>query len=337
MNVDSQASFQNILVSVIGEISNKSEPPRKFVQTFVLAEQPNGYYVLNDIFRYLNDEDEEIVIEDASAEGVSTVEEDGVVVAEQQSAVPEPSIEHQVDDETTAEQVDEKLEEVVVHEDVKPKAEENIQKTDVVKVTEEQVETPASPDIRLPVIPATTDILQPEKPKEPVSTPTVTPPKAATPTPEKEPTAAVKPPSMTWASVASKTAGATALTATAVAVPVTPIPQPKLVPNPPQPAVSVTGEPENAASQSSGTGTEWQTAGGDHSRRQSRQQSLSGPTDEQNTLGYIKNVNEKVDASILRQTLSRFGKLKYFDVSRQRVCTSVRSSIYSSTEVNLVV
>lgn len=58
LNVDSQASFANILITVIGEISNKSEPSRKFVQTFVLAEQPNGYYVLNDIFRYLVDEEE---------------------------------------------------------------------------------------------------------------------------------------------------------------------------------------------------------------------------------------------------------------------------------------
>ncbi|KAJ5908025.1 hypothetical protein N7495_000707 [Penicillium taxi] len=68
-NVDSQESFENILVAVIGEISNKSEPSRKFSQTFVLAEQPNGYYVLNDIFRYLVEEEEETV-EEATFEAV---------------------------------------------------------------------------------------------------------------------------------------------------------------------------------------------------------------------------------------------------------------------------
>jgi hypothetical protein len=342
LNVDSQSSFQNILVSVIGEISNKSEPSRKFVQTFVLAEQPNGYYVLNDIFRYLSDEDEEIVTEEVPAEEASTVEEDSVVEVQQpQSVVPDPNAACQADDEITAEQVDEKLEKVAVDEDVKPKAEENVQKADNIEANEEQAETTAPPEATIPVIPATTEVLQPEKPKEPLSTPIVTPPKAATPTPEKEPTPVVKPPSMTWASVASNRSGATALVATPVAVPVAPIPQPKVAPNPPQPTALVTGEGEkgekgekgergergdSAASQSSsGTGTEWQTAGPDHSRRQSRQQSLSGPADEQNTLGYIKNVNEKVDASVLRQTLSRFGKLKYFDVSRQRVCIAFRS------------
>lgn len=39
-------------------MSNKSGPWRKFAQTFFLAEQPNGYFVLNDIFRYLKDEEE---------------------------------------------------------------------------------------------------------------------------------------------------------------------------------------------------------------------------------------------------------------------------------------
>lgn len=37
-------------------MSNHGEPWRKFVQTFFLAEQPNGYFVLNDIFRYLKEE-----------------------------------------------------------------------------------------------------------------------------------------------------------------------------------------------------------------------------------------------------------------------------------------
>ncbi|EPQ28365.1 uncharacterized protein PFL1_04192 [Pseudozyma flocculosa PF-1] len=58
-NVDSQSSASGgILIQVLGEMSNKGGPWRKFAQTFFLAEQPNGYYVLNDIFRYLKDEDE---------------------------------------------------------------------------------------------------------------------------------------------------------------------------------------------------------------------------------------------------------------------------------------
>lgn len=55
--VDSQASANNgILIQVLGEMSNQSGPSQKFSQTFFLATQTNGYYVLNDIFRFLKDE-----------------------------------------------------------------------------------------------------------------------------------------------------------------------------------------------------------------------------------------------------------------------------------------
>ncbi|TDL16151.1 hypothetical protein BD410DRAFT_816793 [Rickenella mellea] len=56
-SVDAQASANNgIIIQVIGEMSNRGEAWRKFVQTFFLAEQPNGYFVLNDIFRFLKEE-----------------------------------------------------------------------------------------------------------------------------------------------------------------------------------------------------------------------------------------------------------------------------------------
>lgn len=60
-NVDAQESFSNILVCVIGRISNDRQPARKFVQSFVLAPQLNGFYVLNDISRFLKDDDEDEV------------------------------------------------------------------------------------------------------------------------------------------------------------------------------------------------------------------------------------------------------------------------------------
>ncbi|KAF9948860.1 hypothetical protein BGZ72_009243, partial [Mortierella alpina] len=58
-NVDSQSSLNGgIMIQVLGEMSNRGGPSQKFVQTFFLAEQPRGYYVLNDIFRYLKDDAE---------------------------------------------------------------------------------------------------------------------------------------------------------------------------------------------------------------------------------------------------------------------------------------
>lgn len=61
-NVDSQSSAEGgIIVQVIGEMSNSNGSWRKFAQTFFLAEQPNGYFVLNDICRYIKEEGDEDV------------------------------------------------------------------------------------------------------------------------------------------------------------------------------------------------------------------------------------------------------------------------------------
>ncbi|KAL0074280.1 hypothetical protein J3Q64DRAFT_1853004 [Phycomyces blakesleeanus] len=55
--VDTQMSVSNgILIQVLGEMSNKDGSSQKFSQTFFLATQHKGYYVLNDIFRFLKDE-----------------------------------------------------------------------------------------------------------------------------------------------------------------------------------------------------------------------------------------------------------------------------------------
>ena len=55
--MDSQVSANDgILIQVLGEMCNMNAPVQKFSQTFFLAPQPNGYYVLNDIFRCLKDD-----------------------------------------------------------------------------------------------------------------------------------------------------------------------------------------------------------------------------------------------------------------------------------------
>ena len=55
--VDSHKTLADgVLVQVSGELSNNGEPMRSFIQTFVLAPHENleEYYVLNNIFRYLD-------------------------------------------------------------------------------------------------------------------------------------------------------------------------------------------------------------------------------------------------------------------------------------------
>lgn len=76
-------------------MSNSGEAWRKFAQTFFLAEQPNGYFVLNDIFRYLkeessgDDEGEEDKEEAAEVNGTEAPAP-GPILAPQHHDVPEP-------------------------------------------------------------------------------------------------------------------------------------------------------------------------------------------------------------------------------------------------------
>lgn len=326
--MDSQASFDNILISVIGEISNKSEPSRKFVQTFVLAEQPNGYYVLNDIFRYLTEEEEEITTEEAApaAEQQQQPQEQQQEQPQQAPEVPaEPAApesapaaeEAQVDNEPAVAKVDKKLEEAKPNGDVaEPRA---AFETNGDAETQEAPGAPAAPAPS-----AEPESIQAEYPLSPEPTPTAADQKEA-PAPEKEaPAAAKAAPAApkTWANIASKSG------ATAPVVPAIPVATPKAsapAPAPssaPQPAAPAAPAPQPAATPAEPTPSQpaandnngWQTAGHDHKKTQSR------GGDEQ-TSAYIKNVNEKVDASLLKQTLSHFGKITYFDVSRPRVCT----------------
>lgn len=290
MNVDSQASFDNILITVIGEISNKSEPSRKFVQTFVLAEQPNGYYVLNDIFRYLVDEDDEVVNEQAAP---AVVEEQAPPApVEVAPEVAPAQVESQVTNEPAATKVDEKLEQ----------AEANGQ---VVEPTEAptQVNGTTQAEEPAPEAPVEAPAAKVEKPLAPESSP------AAPGSPEKENVAPAPAVPKTWANIASKTGAA------APVVPAVPVAPPKPAPatTAAQPAAtSAPAGPENVPTQpASSDSSGWQTAGHEHKKR-------SG--EEQTALAYVKGVTDKVDPNVLKQTLSRYGKLNHFDVSRAKVC-----------------
>ena len=295
LNVDSQASFDNILVSVIGEISNKSEPSRKFIQTFVLAEQPNGYYVLNDIFRYLADEQEvEAVEEEEVAEPVAEAPK----VAE-----PAPAAEAQVTDEVAASKVDEKLEQETNGEIEQPEA------------APQTIGTPAE-EVEAPVPAVETEILKQDKPATPEPTPVPEQElKEEAPAEESAPAPSLP---KTWATIASKPGAkpvvpaipAAAPKAAAPAAPAASAAQPAAATSA---AAAAAPAAKAATKQASSNEAGWQTAGADHKKTQSR----SG--DEQPVMGYIKNVTDKIDSELLETVLSRFGKLKYIDVNRSKV------------------
>lgn len=54
--VDAQESFNGgVTVLVTGYLTGKDNVSRNFTQSFFLAPQDKGYFVLNDIFRYMED------------------------------------------------------------------------------------------------------------------------------------------------------------------------------------------------------------------------------------------------------------------------------------------
>ncbi|KAJ3328417.1 hypothetical protein HDU76_010012, partial [Blyttiomyces sp. JEL0837] len=74
-NVDSQRSHDgSIVIMVLGEMSNKGGPSHKFCQCFVLAEQRSGYFVFNDMFRFLKED-----IDNEYEEPVDPISDSGFV------------------------------------------------------------------------------------------------------------------------------------------------------------------------------------------------------------------------------------------------------------------
>ncbi|CAF3468595.1 unnamed protein product [Fusarium graminearum] len=333
-NVDSQASFENIVIQVIGETSNKGAEPRKFVQTFVLAQQPSGYFVLNDILRYI-DEETEAEATTATEEAPEKAAEEIAVPATEEAAPPaEPEAPQSVEEtqeEAPAqpldpEVVDHKLEEVSTDKDsvtLNGSAAET--SADEVKAPEVKPEAPAETADQAAKELAEEDVKEAEKPKDPSPTP-VSKPVAAPPAAPEKPAGPPKP--MTWASRA-----AAALPRPVVPLSKTPTPPVNQSRAPAPAAAAPTSQPAAApASTANAPAAEaapkeaagWQTAGSD-SKRQNRPQSVSGPppTEKEGTLGYVKYVTDKVQDADLKNALAAFGELTYFDINRQKNCAFV--------------
>ncbi|RDW71062.1 hypothetical protein BP6252_07625 [Coleophoma cylindrospora] len=319
-NVDSQASFDNIVIQVIGETSNKSAELKKFVQTFVLAQQPTGYFVLNDIFRYINEEGDEEV--EATQEESAPLVED-VEMPKAQAATEEPTSTLDVD------AVDKELEETVEAEAVPatngtPAAE--TQEAEEASV-EGAKEEPPTPEVAEKEV-EEQSIKEPEVPKAPAATPAVTRLPSTTakaaPAPEK-PAAPAKP--MSWASRAAAAVVPTpkpAVPAAKAATPAVPRATPQAA-APAKPAQSTPAEttPVKDEKENKTPDAGWQSVGSDHSKRQNRPQSVSAPPEKEGTMGYVKYVTEKVGDAELRSALSSFGELIYFDINRSKNCAFV--------------
>jgi len=186
--------------------------------------------------------------------------------------------------------------------------------------------------------PVAEEVLEPEKPESPKPSPVAEPAKLA-PAP---PAAQAPPPKpaapKTWASLAAS--------ANRVAIPKAPTSsispaqqQPKAAPPAPAPAPAQASAPSVSASETPAapaaparetspatsqgdSSSGWQAVGGDN-KRQSRAQAQSTVTEQPNTRAYIKNVHEGIEGEALRSALTKYGELRYLDISRQRVSSAL--------------
>ncbi|KAL2140802.1 hypothetical protein VTI28DRAFT_3236 [Corynascus sepedonium] len=331
-NVDTQGSEDNILITVIGEMANKEDETKKFVQTFVLAQQPSGYFVLNDMLRFLNDD-----VEDET-EGP---------VDEQAGRVEMPAAPDSEDKkETLAAEAPAPEEAPVATEAATEKQEQVAEETpataapSTAEPAAEAQETPAEetqaqPDVEKTVEEiAEEDVKKPEEPKDPAPTPSAAPAPASapvrTPAPAPAPAQPEKPKEppkpMSWASRVAAAAGTAR--PVAPAVPKTATPPAPAQTRAPAPAASQQAPPAAQAQESAAApaapkdqGSEWQTA---ETKRQSRAQPAAASSSEkEGAMAYIKYVTDKVKEEDLKAALTSFGELAYFDINRQKNCAFV--------------
>ena len=328
-------------------MSNKSQPQRKFTQTFVLAEQTNGYFVLNDIFRYIADEEEELEGEElqrTQIEAASGYQEPTVVVTDTVPHTLTNSTDPAEQEQNVAMR-DRKLEEVVKEDPEVVEADPAAVNSDEIPayvdlahpedVTDEVIaDAPSTPEAEVIEAAAVeevkiNDIAEPEKPKEPEPSPTV-----SSPTPAPSQVAAPSPtkPAMpkTWANMVAGNRIVTPAVPAASSTVSSSASQPKAAPPaqiqvPPTPTAPSVDESTPQELDQVGTplssGSEWQSVGHEHGRKQTRPQAAQMPID--NARAYIKNVTDDIEPDVLKSYLQKFGEVRFFDISRPKVSCAV--------------
>jgi hypothetical protein len=167
-----------------------------------------------------------------------------------------------------------------------------------------------------------------EKPAEPTPTPSITRlPSQSKPAAPAQPAAPPKP--LTWASRAAAAAGppkpAVPTVAPKVATP--PVQNRAAPPSTPSKPAQIQPIPTTGPSAEKSTKENepltpggWQSVGNDHAKRQNKPQAVSGPPEKEGTMGYVRNVSDRVTEPALKDALASFGSLIYFDINRQKVC-----------------
>ncbi|KAG0198509.1 hypothetical protein BGX28_008044 [Mortierella sp. GBA30] len=322
-NLDCQSSLNGgIVIQVLGEMSNRGGPAQKFVQTFFLAEQPKGFYVLNDIFRYLKDDTEEDYEEATTEESVpensteqpahlAETKTEAAAAPVEQAPVPEPVVIEEkkpavkadvqevkpvsvpiappaaniVDEKKTSDKKADKKSE-------KKHETKDIKKADAKKEAEPVEKLNVAEPVKNAEASAASVAASVAVTVEPVPVPTHAPAAAA-------PAAPSKP--KTWANLAANNSnqwGAQASATKGASVAVAPA-SPK-----PQTKPSAPGQPQ----QTQGQGHQAKAHGTRPSGRE-----------EYHSI-YIKNVTERMSLDMLRESFSKFGKVTHLEYTHKRNC-----------------
>ncbi|CAO3563086.1 unnamed protein product [Mortierella alpina] len=328
------------MIQVLGEMSNRGGPSQKFVQTFFLAEQPRGYYVLNDIFRYLK-EDAELEVEagveaveeeplpeykieaetDAAAAVTDAAPEAAAVVIEEAASVVAVTVE--VFTPEAVEPVSEQKIEVVEEKKAAPASEEKkpaekkaehkkhdrkAEKKDSHK-KEAKKETEASEKPKTP---------EPSK-KQPngaaasapapevIETPAPAPVVAPAPVPAEPP----KP--KTWANLAANNSnqwGSHASAAKGSSVNVTPVATPKS--QTPVPAQQQNNKPLDR-----------------------KPNTINNNAREEMLFIYVKNITEKMSLDQLREAFAKFGSVKNIELTHKKNCAYIEFATVEAVQAAL--
>lgn len=343
-NVDCQGTvLSSILVQVVGEFSNDNQGSRKFVQTFVLVPQkPEGYFVMNDVLRYLVDD---IVIEDNATHYESEVAPGlmsslpGVTGA--QDVHTEGSLISTVDEPSTDVVTPKPDESLTEHslEKSEAKLDEQLEdRTRALKINghadTEGVDPPSSPlknDTREEKAEELTVEKSPAPIPSPITAPTTKAPSNVSRTPEPTKPAGPK----TWASLVAGPRPAIP------AMPTLPkIPSQRQVPRISQPAnhrPAHTNAPNTASPTAPAQSTiqvppsnesvkDTETELVNESPAQRSQANVPFERNPEIVSAYIKHVSPNVNHEELKQRLSSYGEITNFYVHSQKVRHLSRSS-----------
>ncbi|WWC90086.1 uncharacterized protein L201_005019 [Kwoniella dendrophila CBS 6074] len=314
-SIDSQSSANGgIIILVIGEMSNKHQPWRKFTQTFFLAEQPNGYFVLNDIFRYLKEDvDEEEIEEEQPVAIAPSAEENQAPAAPPaeekietkpaEQVTQEPAKAPEPEPEPVSAPAEVKQDDVPEEAVIASVPDKDIAPSEPAPAVEEPV-TSAPPAEETPApTPAPAAAAKPAASPAPAPKAPSPAPPAAAPAPPAQPAAPPKP--KTWASLAAS--GGKAWGAVASSQPAASTPAPAAAP-----------KKEETAAAPAASGSADQKSTTSHIRVNNPHCFVKLPN-----WSADNQSGETMSEADLSKVASRFGEVKKVEIVKQKACAFV--------------